>query len=48
MQSGNKNMSADAISAVSVIVPDYHHARYSWHRIDSILAQTYRNFEVIL
>jgi glycosyltransferase involved in cell wall biosynthesis len=33
---------------VSVIVPNYNHARYLRRRIDSILAQTYSDFEVIL
>jgi glycosyltransferase involved in cell wall biosynthesis len=34
--------------AVSVIVPNYNHARYLRRRVDSILAQTYRDFELIL
>ena len=33
---------------VSVIVPNYNHAAYLRQRLDSIYAQTYRNFEVIL
>lgn len=33
---------------VSVIVPNYNHARYLRQRLDSIYAQDYRNFEVIL
>jgi glycosyltransferase involved in cell wall biosynthesis len=33
---------------VSVIVPNYNHARYLRRRIDSILAQAYRDFELIL
>src|SRR6516225_11041136 len=33
---------------VSVIVPNYNHARYLRERIDSVLGQTYRDFEVIL
>lgn len=34
--------------AVSVIVPNYNHARFLRQRIDTILAQTYRDFELIL
>jgi glycosyltransferase involved in cell wall biosynthesis len=33
---------------VSVIVPNYNHARFLRQRIDSILAQTFRDFELIL
>lgn len=33
---------------VSVIVPNYNHARFLRQRIDSILAQTYQDFELIL
>jgi glycosyltransferase involved in cell wall biosynthesis len=33
---------------ISVVVPNYNHARYLLRRIDSILAQTYRDFELIL
>src|SRR5438067_8399628 len=34
--------------AVSVVVPNYNHARYLRKRIDSVLGQTYGDFEVIL
>ena len=34
--------------AVSVIVPNYNHGRFLRQRIDSILAQTYQDFELIL
>ncbi|MCH5307587.1 MAG: glycosyltransferase family 2 protein [Prevotella sp.] len=33
---------------VSVIVPNYNHAPYLKERIDSILSQTYQDFELIL
>lgn len=34
--------------SVSVIVPNYNHARFLRRRIDTILAQTFRDFELIL
>ncbi len=33
---------------VSVVVPNYNHARYLRKRIESVLGQTYQDFEVIL
>jgi glycosyltransferase involved in cell wall biosynthesis len=33
---------------VSVIVPNYNHARFLRHRIDTIFAQSYQGFELIL
>lgn len=33
---------------VSVIIPNYNHARFLNERIDSILNQTYKNFELII
>jgi glycosyltransferase involved in cell wall biosynthesis len=38
----------DAAPKVSVIVPNYNHARFLRQRIASILAQTYQDFELIL
>lgn len=34
--------------AVSVIIPNYNHASFLRERIDSVLKQTYRDFEVII
>ena len=36
------------MSTVSVIVPNYNHAPFLKQRIDSILGQTYQDFELIL
>jgi len=36
------------MTKVSVIVPNYNHANYLQQRIDSILLQTFRDFEVII
>ena len=36
------------VPMVSVIVPNYNHSRYLKERIDSILSQTYDDFELIL
>ena len=33
---------------VSVIIPNYNHARYLSERLESVLGQTYQNFEVII
>jgi cellulose synthase/poly-beta-1,6-N-acetylglucosamine synthase-like glycosyltransferase len=33
---------------VSVIIPNYNHARYLRQRIESVVGQTYQDFEVIL
>lgn len=33
---------------VSVIIPNYNHARYLLERLESVLGQTYQNFEVII
>src|SRR5258708_17607669 len=41
-------MSRETAPTVSVIVPNYNHARYLRKRIESLLRQTYQDFEVIL
>jgi glycosyltransferase involved in cell wall biosynthesis len=41
-------MSLKPAPTVSVIVPNYNHARYLRRRIDSILTQSYEDFELIL
>jgi glycosyltransferase involved in cell wall biosynthesis len=33
---------------VSVIIPNYNHARFLRQRIESVMGQTYQDFEVIL
>lgn len=33
---------------VSVVIPNYNHAKYLKERMDSILNQTYQNFEIII
>lgn len=33
---------------VSVIVPNYNHARFLERRLESILTQTYQDFELII
>lgn len=37
-----------SLPLVSVIIPNYNHARYLVRRIESVLNQTYPNFEVII
>jgi glycosyltransferase involved in cell wall biosynthesis len=41
-------MPPEVIPTISVIVPNYNHARYLRRRIDSILTQTYQDFELVL
>src|SRR4051812_6782012 len=36
------------MAQVSVIVPNYNHAKYLKKRIDSIIAQSFQDFEVII
>ena len=41
-------VSRDPVAKVSVIVPNYNHARFLRQRIESVLGQTYQDFELIL
>ena len=41
-------MSSESIPKVSIVIPNYNHARFLPKRIDSILGQTFQNFELIL
>jgi glycosyltransferase involved in cell wall biosynthesis len=41
-------MSQETTPTVSVVVPNYNHARYLQKRMDSVWGQTYQDFEVIL
>jgi glycosyltransferase involved in cell wall biosynthesis len=41
-------MPTDTLYKVSVIVPNYNHARFLKQRIDSILNQTFQDFELII
>ena len=50
-QQAQMNTSAPSphtVPTVSVVVPNYNHASYLASRIDTILSQTYRDFELIL
>jgi len=42
------NLFSGLTPLVSVIVPNYNHARFLPQRLDTIFAQTFRNFEVIV
>ena len=42
------DMSSKSIPKVTVIVPNYNHERYLAQRVNSILNQTYQDFEIIL
>src|SRR5260370_20691240 len=45
---GSLRIRASNMPTVSVIIPNYNHARYLRQRIESVLRQTYQDFEVIL
>src|SRR5882762_422079 len=48
MRTLGNNPPLSVYPSVSVIVPNYNHARYLRQRIESILGQTYKDIEVIL
>jgi len=41
-------MTSTSVPKVSVVVPNYNHARFLRRRVESILQQTFRDFELIL
>lgn len=41
-------MSSGNSPKVSIIVPNYNHAQYLTKRLDSVFAQTYQNFEIVI
>src|ERR1700686_241166 len=43
-----ETMPSTYIPKVSIIIPNYNHARYLRKRMDSVLGQTFQNFELIL
>lgn len=44
----NFNQKCTALPLVSVVVPNYNHSKYLRQRLDSILAQTFQDFEIIV
>lgn len=44
----SRQVAPDWNPKISVIVPNYNHARFLRHRLESIFKQTYKNIEVIL
>src|ERR1017187_255387 len=41
-------MTSTSMPKVSIVVPNYNHARFLPHRLDSVLRQTFQDFELIL
>src|ERR1039457_1590707 len=41
-------MTSTSMPKVSIVVPNYNHARFLPHRLDSVLGQTFQDFELIL
>lgn len=48
MNQGNEGISGTSADLVSVIIPAYNAAPYIKDTLDSVFAQTYRNFEVVV
>ena len=48
MNEGNNDIRMKETPLVSVIVPNYNHAKFLHDRLNSILQQTYRHFELII
>ena len=48
MNEGNNDIRMKETPLVSVIVPNYNHAKFLRDRLNSILQQTYRHFELII
>jgi glycosyltransferase involved in cell wall biosynthesis len=43
-----KNLKADSVPIVSVVIPTYNNAQFLAEAVDSLLSQTFRSFELIV